>query len=104
MEATINPDQVQRGETDLYEVIGEDGIGYFYNHFATVVIDGNEWAHEKTFQPHEKEAADRFVDRIKARGFVDLDHWREVPKRMTYREECEAEAAGWYDMDSGKLR
>lgn len=70
----------------LYPARDEDGEYVTFNWFVGVEIDGVCYEHPHSFRNNDKYGAEQFVEKISARGLVDLDLWNELPPAPTSEE------------------
>jgi hypothetical protein len=79
----------------LYETMSEASVvGTWYDYFVVAeTVDGTLYTHNVNFKPFHEYDANRLVNRVAAKGEINLDHWTEgtvwdhykIP--LTYAEE-----------------
>lgn len=87
---------IDRG--DLYEIMGEDSPLHVYDVFVCVIgEDGKRYVHRVRFKSwyeddegiaridhgYELDAV-RLLDRVAAKGVINLEFWDEIPDRPNY--------------------
>jgi hypothetical protein len=86
MELFIN--DAYSSQTDLYELMGEDGMLVLYDVYIFSIADGEVYRHKHVFKGHVRDEdgfehpnynaqpdADRLVNQIRSKGKINTDHW-----------------------------
>lgn len=115
MNRTLKVVDVSKWEGPLYQVMGEDEMLFVFNSSVTVLAADDKVYRHNTFnvpghgvdedghtRPNYdyKNEVQAFIDRVQARGFIDLRFWTEVrtetfEEREAYNLRCEADERAW---------